>query len=69
MSPPKEAKESKQSKATEGKDLPKWKKEKQNKPQEERAVNPMTMIPEDVSISGKMPLPPKAKQLKRLYGF
>jgi hypothetical protein len=29
----------------------------------------MTMIPEDVSISGKMPLPPKAKQLKRLFGF
>jgi hypothetical protein len=68
MSPPKEAKESKQSKATEGKDLPKWKKEKL-KPKEERAVNPMTMIPEDVSISGKMPLPKKAEQMKRLYGF
>ena len=55
--------------ATVSKELPKWKKEQQNKPKEERAVNPMTMIPEDVSISGKMPLPPKAKQIKRIFGF
>jgi hypothetical protein len=48
--------------------LPKWKTEAKKK-SEERAVNPMTMIPEDVSISGKMPLPPKAEQMKRLYGF
>jgi hypothetical protein len=36
---------------------------------EERAVNPMTMIPSNVAISGKMPLPPKAEQIKKLYGF
>ena len=79
MPPPKEPKE------PEGKDIPKWKKElekqklekqklekqklEKKQTQDERAVNPMTMIPDDVSISGKMPLPPKAKPLKRLFGF
>jgi hypothetical protein len=48
--------------------IPQWKLKSKEKV-EERAVNPMTMIPEDVSISGKMPLPPKAKQLKNLFGF
>ena len=47
---------------------PKWKQEAKKKVKE-RAVNPMTMIPADVSISGKMPLPPNAEELKRLYGF
>ncbi len=55
--------------ASKDKNTPNWKKEQQNKPKEERAVNPMTMIPEDVAISGKMPLPPKAKQIKRIFGF
>lgn len=57
----------------EQKTLPKWKQEKQKaqqtQQQETRAVNPMTMIPESASISGRAPLPPKAKQIKRLYGF
>ena len=66
--PPKESKEAK-AKVSDDKNLPKWKKEKLSKPKEERAVNPMTVIPENVSISGKMPLPPKAEQMKRLYGF
>ena len=63
--PKKSSAENKQTEKT--KAIPKWKTEA--KKTEERAVNPMTMIPEDVSISGKMPLPPKAKQLKRLFGF
>lgn len=44
---------------------PKWKTETKK----ERTVNPMTMVPEDVSISGKMPLPPNAEEIKRLYGL
>lgn len=67
--PPKETKETKENKETNDKDLPKWKRELKNKPKEERAVNPMTMIPEDVSISGKRPLPRKAEQMKRIFGF
>jgi hypothetical protein len=54
------------------KQLPKWKTEKKENKQEkvkERTVNPMTMIPADVSISGRMPLPPNAEHLKRLYGL
>jgi len=47
---------------------PKWKQEAKQKVKE-RAVNPMTMIPADVSISGKMPLPPNAEELKRIYGL
>ena len=56
--------------------LPKWKREKLEKEErekhltpEKRSVNPMTMVPENASISGRAPLPPKAKQAKRLYGF
>jgi len=65
-----------QAQAQEQKPLPKWKREKlereereKQQPQETRSVNPMTMIPAEASISGKAPLPPKAKQVKRLYGF
>ena len=69
MTPPPAPKEPVKTPAPKDKELPKWKKEQQNKPKEERAVNPMTMIPADVSISGKMPLTRKAEQIKRLFGF
>ena len=68
--PKKSSADNKQTEKTNA-NLPKWKTDDKKKSlkKEKRAVNPMTMIPEDVSISGKMPLPPKAEQMKRLYGF
>jgi hypothetical protein len=75
MPPP--PKESKPVPSTKKEAVPKKKKESKpsknpkesTKTESERAVNPMTMIPENVNISRKMPLPPKAEQLKRLFGF
>ena len=67
-----QTKKTKDAMPKEEKKEPRWKTEarqqKQEK-QEKRAVNPMTMVPADASISGKKPLPPNAVELKRLYGI